>query len=40
MTSVTIGNSVERILASAFLGSGLTEVIIPNSVDTIGERAF
>lgn len=40
LTSVTIGNSVERIGSSAFSGTGLTEVVIPNSVEYIGSSAF
>ena len=41
MTSVTIPNSVTRIVNSAFRGcSGLTSVTIPNSVTSIGDYAF
>ena len=41
MTSVTIGNSVTSVGASAFEGcSGLTSVTIPASVTSIGNSAF
>ena len=41
LTSVTIGNSVTSIGASAFKNcSGLTSVTIPNSVTSIGRDAF
>ena len=41
LTSVTIPNSVRRILGHAFsYCSGLTSIIIPSSVDTIGSSVF
>ncbi|MCL2086426.1 MAG: leucine-rich repeat protein [Oscillospiraceae bacterium] len=40
LISVTLGNSVESIGDYAFYRLELTEIIIPDSVITIGERAF
>lgn len=40
LRSVTFGNSVEKIMECAFQCSDLREVVIPNSVTTIGDGAF
>lgn len=38
--SVTIGSNIKTIDCEAFLGSGITTISIPYSVDNIGEAAF
>ena len=40
LRSVTFGNSVEKIMECAFQCTDLREVMIPNSVTTIGDGAF
>lgn len=40
LRSVTFGNSVEEIMVCAFQRTALREVMIPNSVTTIGDGAF
>lgn len=40
LRSVTFGNSVEKIMECAFQRTALREVVIPNSVTTIGDGAF
>lgn len=40
LRSVTFGNSVEEIMVCAFQDTDLREVVIPNSVTTIGDGAF
>lgn len=40
LRSITFGNSVEKIMECAFQCSDLREVMIPNSVTTIGDGAF
>ena len=40
MTKVTIPDTVTTIEANTFLGNGLKEVTIPDSVQEIGSRAF
>lgn len=40
LKELSIGNSVTTIGEGAFVGTGITSVIIPNSVTTIGEAAF
>lgn len=40
LRSVTFGNSVEKIMECAFQCTALREVMIPNSVTTIGDGAF
>lgn len=40
LRSVTFGNSVEEIMVCAFQRTALREVVIPNSVTTIGDGAF
>lgn len=40
LRSVTFGNSVEKIMECAFQRTALREVVIPNSVTTIGYGAF
>jgi len=40
LASLTLGQGIVSIGPSAFEGSALTEVIIPNSVTSIGSRAF
>lgn len=40
LTSVTLHDGLERIGASAFAGSGLTEITIPAELEYLGSQAF
>jgi hypothetical protein len=40
ITTLNIGNNVRNIPSNAFYGTGITSVIIPDSVTNIGEDAF
>ncbi len=40
LTNIAIPNSVTKIGAQAFYDSGLTELVVPENVDTVDENAF